>query len=793
MSEDWDDSDAALGMSNGFGGGITGGRDADDAGTGGGGFGGGSSRGGFGGGSSGGGFGGGSSGGGFGGGSSGGGFGGGSSGGGFGGGSSGGGFGGGSSGGGSGRGGFGGGSRGGGGGGGSGCRKCGEEGHFARECPNSQPDTCRKCGETGHYARDCPSGGSGGGGSGCRKCGEEGHFARDCTSSTNGGSRGGFGGGGGGFGGGSGGGGFGGGSSGGGFGGGSGGGGFGGGSGGGGFGGGSGGGGFGGGSGGDGGSSSGCRKCGEEGHFARDCPKKGDETCRKCGEAGHFARDCTSEGGEERPAPVTYVPPEPSEEEKDVFRTIAQGINFDKYDEIPVEVTGHGQMPKPIKTFEDANIHELFLENVRRAKYVKPTPVQKYALPIVLGDRDLMACAQTGSGKTAAFLLPVLTKMMQDGLSGSRFTEIQAPAALIISPTRELTSQIYMEARKFSHKTDLRPVVCYGGVAVSHQMRQIENGCHMLVATPGRLKDFAQRRKISLQNVKYLILDEADRMLDMGFMPDIKSIIGDFGMPDKENRQTLMFSATFPEEIQNLAAEFLSDYVFLTIGKVGGTSSNIEQVIEEVADSDKRDKLVEILSSEGANKNLVFVETKRSADFLASYLSQSGFPTTSIHGDRFQQQREEALRDFRAGRCPILIATAVAARGLDIEDVKQVVNYDLPQEIDEYVHRIGRTGRIGNQGKATSFFSRGKDESLARSLVKILSDANQVVPDWLEEVAETALGTGYGPKGGKYGAEDTRQFKKSGREDFSVNVYNAAAETNSFGGGGGGGGDEEEW
>ncbi|XP_065069500.1 uncharacterized protein LOC135694609 [Rhopilema esculentum] len=674
------------GFSGGFGGGIAGGKDADDAGTSGGGYGG------------------------------------------FGRGKSSGGFGGGKVGGSS---------------GGSGCRICGEDGHFARECPNKGQSSggggsgCHKCGEDGHFARECPNKGqsSGGGGSGCHKCGEDGHFARECPNNQS-----------------------------------------------------------------SGGGGSGCHKCGEDGHFARDCPNKGPDTCRKCGETGHFARDCTNEDangvnedGTPKPAPVTYVPPDPSEEEQEVFRTIAQGLNFDKYDEIPVEVTGNGKMPQPIKTFEQGNLYEAFLVNVRRAKYLKPTPVQKYAIPIIYAGRDLMACAQTGSGKTAAFLLPVLSKMMEDGLTGSRFSEIQAPAALIISPTRELTVQINMEARKFSYQTSVRPVVCYGGVSVAHQLRQIENGCHMLVATPGRLKDFVERRKISLEGVKYLILDEADRMLDMGFLPAIKSIVNDFNMPSKDGRQTLMFSATFPEEIQNLAAEFLNDYVFLTIGKVGGTSSDIEQVIEELPESEKRDRLIEILSSEGANKNLVFVETKRSADFLASLLSQNGFPTTSIHGDRFQQQREEALRDFRSGRCSVLVATAVAARGLDIEDVKQVVNYDLPQEIDEYVHRIGRTGRIGNQGRAISFFSKGKDEGLARSLVKVLSDANQVVPDWLEEVAETALGTGYGAKGGgKYGGKDTRNFSKSNNDDFS----NGGTSSFTNGGGGfgdSGGGGDEEW
>lgn len=713
--------------------------------------------------------------------------------------------------------------QGGGGGGGSrACFKCGEEGHMSRECPQGGGGggggsrACYKCGEEGHISRDCPQGGGGGGGGGsrtCHKCGEEGHISRDCTNSSN--TGGGFGGGStsGGFGGGFGGdstkppSGFGGG--------------FGGGFGsssnskpngfGGGFGGGDddtagGGGGFGGGSG---GGDDGCRICKQSGHFARDCPDKPerDDKCRRCGESGHFVKDCTQEPtlDPDRPAPVTYVPPEPSEAEEDMYKTIAQGINFDNYDNIPVEVTGPGNIPAAIRSFSEAGLSESIQKNIEKAKYVKPTPVQKYAIPIILGERDLMSCAQTGSGKTAAFLLPVLASIMQhkDQLT-SQLSEVQAPLGLIIAPTRELANQIYQEARKFSFQTSVRPVVVYGGVSVAYQLRQVQNGCHLLVGTPGRLKDFIGKRKISLENLKYLVLDEADRMLDMGFMPDVKEIIHSFGMPAKEDRHTLMFSATFPEEIQKLAGEFLNNYVFLTIGKVGSTHSDIEQTVIEVDNASKRDKLVEMLGQEGGNKNLVFVQTKRQADFLASYLCQNGFPTTSIHGDRFQQQREEALREFRAGQQTVLIATAVAARGLDIADVKQVINYDLPDEIEEYIHRIGRTGRIGNKGRATSFFSRGNDEALARALVKTLADSEQVVPDWLEEVAETALGTGYGPKGGRFASKDTRRgggmaggggrFNAVGNDDG----WDNSNDTNGSGGttinsGGGGGGGEDEW
>ena len=243
-----------------------------------------------------------------------------------------------------------------------------------------------------------------------------------------------------------------------------------------------------------------------------------------------------------------------------------------------------------------------------------------------------MGCAQTGSGKTAAFLLPVLTGMIRDGVEDGAFSEAQTPAAIIVGPTRELVLQIYQEALKFAYSTIIRPVVVYGGTSVGHQLRQVEQGAHMVVGTPGRLLDFIGKGKISLSKCRYLILDEADRMLDMGFEHEIRKLVEQLGLPGKTERQTLMFSATFPEEIQKLAADFLNDYLFCTVGRVGSANTDITQTVHEVSEFDKREKLVSILNESGSDRTLVFVETKRNADFLATFLSQSEFPTTSIHG-----------------------------------------------------------------------------------------------------------------------------------------------------------------
>ncbi|ESN91783.1 hypothetical protein HELRODRAFT_108526 [Helobdella robusta] len=457
--------------------------------------------------------------------------------------------------------------------------------------------------------------------------------------------------------------------------------------------------------------------------------------------------------------PTTYVPPEQTLDENQMFESICKGINFDKYEDIPVDCTGQNPPQNPISSFEDCAIHATLKSNVVKAKYDRPTPIQKWSIPTILLGRDLMACAQTGSGKTAGFLLPVLTGMLERGIEGSPFTELQEPQAIVIGPTRELVAQIYKEAYKFSLNTRIRPVVVYGGVSVSHQLHEIEKGAHIVIATPGRLIDFINREKIGLSKVKYLVLDEADRMLDMGFKDDITKICCRMGMPDKFNRQTLMFSATFPSEIQQIAHQLLNDYIFITVGMVGGANQDIIQNIELVENKEKQEKLLSILKNQNSEeRTLIFVEKKKMTDFLALVLCQHNLPATSIHGDREQREREEALAYFKSGKTPILVATSVASRGLDIPGVNHVINYDLPASIDEYVHRIGRTGRCGNIGQATSFFNPSNDSQLARPLVKILSEASQEVPHWLEE--QSGLSSGLGGFEGQ--SEERVDLRKNG-------------------------------
>ncbi|BEI93426.1 uncharacterized protein CcaverHIS019_0510540 [Cutaneotrichosporon cavernicola] len=470
------------------------------------------------------------------------------------------------------------------------------------------------------------------------------------------------------------------------------------------------------------------------------------------------------------------------------------GINFDKYADIPVEATGSG-VPDPVTEFLSP-IDPVLLENIKLARYTTPTPVQKYSIPIVGLGRDLMACAQTGSGKTGGFLFPILSSLFTYGPSPppadnsySSYSRRKAyPTALILAPTRELVSQIHEEARKFAYRSWVRPAVVYGGADIGQQIRQLDRGCDLLSATPGRLVDLIERGRISLANIKYLVLDEADRMLDMGFEPQIRRIVEGEDMPGVQDRQTLMFSATFPKEIQVLARSFLKDYIFLSVGRVGSTSENITQRIEYVDEHDKRSLLLDLLLAEqSGGLVLVFVETKRMADSLCDFLCSQRHNATSIHGDRTQREREAALHAFRTGRAPILVATAVAARGLDIPNVTHVILYDLPTDVAEYTHRIGRTGRAGNTGTSTAFFNRN-NLAIGRDLIDLLTEANQEVPQWLVDISQERSfgGGGYGRRGGGGRGGGGRAGGRDARTGFGGGGYGGGGGGGGFGGRGGG-------
>ncbi|CAB0002118.1 unnamed protein product [Nesidiocoris tenuis] len=502
---------------------------------------------------------------------------------------------------------------------------------------------------------------------------------------------------------------------------------------------------------------------------------------------------------------VDWTQMEPRDErlEVELFGNANTGINFNKYEDIPVEATGT-DIPPHINSYDELQLTEIIANNIKLARYDKPTPVQKHAIPIIMARRDLMACAQTGSGKTAAFLVPILNQILENGPVNAPVRHGRrkiCPLGLVLAPTRELATQIFEESRKFAYRSVIRPRVVYGGASVGEQMRALDNGCHLLVATPGRLGDLLDRGKISLEHCRCLVLDEADRMLDMGFEPQIRRIVEKDLMPPVGERQTLMFSATFPKEIQALARDFLDNYVFLAIGRVGSSSENITQKIVWVEEPDKRNFLLDILEAMRQTKDesltLVFVEKKKAADELEEFLYNYGYPVTSIHGDRKQCEREHALRSFKSGETPVLVATAVAARGLDIPNVKHVINFDLPTDAEEYVHRIGRTGRMGNLGLATSFFN-DKNRNLARDLCALILECKQEVPDWMHQMSNDRYSYSMSRKSGKsggggrsmnFGARDARmQGGGMGRNPTrsGSSGYNSYGGGNNYYGGGGG-------
>ncbi len=340
--------------------------------------------------------------------------------------------------------------------------------------------------------------------------------------------------------------------------------------------------------------------------------------------------------------------------------------------------------------FSDFNFSSQLHYNISKKGYEATTAVQDQAIPYILDGKDVIGIANTGTGKTAAFLLPIIER--QIGVS-------MRPSVLIVAPTRELAQQIDEQFREFSKGLNLYSALIVGGVNIDRQIRDIKRRPHFIVGTPGRLKDLINRHILQLDNVNTLVLDEADRMLDMGFLPDIRTIVGHTN-PD---RQTLFFSATTSPEIQRLVNDFLKDPVTVSV-RTSETNEHIEQTIIESRDkSHKIDLLTEMLRSEDYDKVLVFGETKFGVQRLSDHLGNSGIPSVAIHGNKNQSQRQRALKQFKDEHVRVMVATDVAARGLDIPNVSHVINFDTPQTYEDYIHRIGRTGRAGMGGKAHTF------------------------------------------------------------------------------------------
>ena len=358
-------------------------------------------------------------------------------------------------------------------------------------------------------------------------------------------------------------------------------------------------------------------------------------------------------------------------------------------------------------SFDDLGLSPEILHAVREQGYTIPTPVQQQAIPLVLAGRDLMGRAQTGTGKTAAFALPMLELLRRH--ANTSFSPARHPVrALILAPTRELAVQVGDSFRTYGARIPLRYAVVYGGVPIEPQLRELRAGVEILVATPGRLLDHAGQRSVNLSQVEILVLDEADRMLDMGFIADIRRIIE--MLPRR--RQNLMFSATFSAEIRRLAQSLLHDPASVDVEPQYTSAESVDQVVYLVDAARKRELLGTLVRSRNLRQVLVFTRTKVQAGRLASQLDRDGIEAVAIHGDRTQPERERALAAFKQGEVRVLVATDVAARGLDIDDLPLVVNFELPHTAQDYVHRIGRTGRAGLTGQAISLAAPEEEEYL---------------------------------------------------------------------------------
>jgi len=403
-------------------------------------------------------------------------------------------------------------------------------------------------------------------------------------------------------------------------------------------------------------------------------------------------------------------------------------------------------IPDPVINFQDVELPDYITNEIRHQGYEYPTPIQGQGWPIALSGRDLVSVAKTGSGKTLGYILPAIIHINHQ----SYLEPGDGPIALILAPTRELAQQILTVAQDFGRASKIKSTCVFGGAPKYQQLRDLERGAEICIATPGRLLDFLEANKTNLRRCTYLVLDEADRMLDMGFEPQIRKIIEQV----RPDRQTLMWSATWPKEVRRLAEDFLSDYIQLNVGSLELTANhNILQIVDVCTDRDKDSKLVQLLtemSQSQLQKTMIFIETKKNVDAVTSALRRSGWPAKCIHGDKSQQERDWVLKEFRTGSTPILVATDVAARGLDVDDVKFVINYDYPNCSEDYVHRIGRTGRAENKGTSYTFFTP-KNGNKAKDLIGLLKEANQVINPKLYDLMENCSRFGGGRSFNRWG------------------------------------------
>lgn len=357
-----------------------------------------------------------------------------------------------------------------------------------------------------------------------------------------------------------------------------------------------------------------------------------------------------------------------------------------------------------MNSFQDMGLFEPLQKRLAELEYTQPTPIQTKTIPAAIEGQDILGCAQTGTGKTAAFALPILDFLGHE----KRRADSGRPLALILAPTRELAIQIGQSFHSYGKYVGFRQALVYGGVGQNEQVRSLKKGAHVLVATPGRLIDLMEQGHVQLSDVEIFVLDEADRMLDMGFMPAIKKIIAKL----PKQRQSLFFSATMPPKIRELSGDLLFNPFQVNVTPKKASVKQIDQSIRMIDRGEKVDRLVKVLTSEEAVRSIVFTRTKRGASALSNKLEKRGISSAAIHGNKSQSARQKALNSFRQNRISVLVATDVAARGIDIDDVTHVVNFDMPVEAESYVHRVGRTGRAGAEGIAISFCTADERDKL---------------------------------------------------------------------------------